>query len=63
VPPGYTSAELSLKFLEEMNIIVTPGNGFGPNGEGYFRISLTVPDARIEEAVARIAKSHTHQHK
>ncbi len=62
VPPGYTSAELALKFLEELNIIVTPGNGFGPNGEGYFRISLTVPDARIEEALQRIAKSHTHKH-
>lgn len=63
VPPGSTSAELALKFLEELNIIVTPGNGFGPNGEGYFRISLTVPDARIEEAIQRIAKSHTHQHR
>lgn len=62
VPPGYTSAELALKFLEELNIIVTPGNGFGPNGEGYFRISLTVPDARIEEALQRIAKSHAHKH-
>lgn len=63
VPPGCTSAELALKFLEEMSIVVTPGNGFGPHGEGYFRISLTVPDARIEEAVARIAKSHSHKHK
>lgn len=62
VPPGYTSAELSLKFLEELNIIVTPGNGFGANGEGYFRISLTVPDARIEEALGRIAKHHGHPH-
>ena len=44
-----------MKFLEELSIVVTPGNGFGPNGEGYFRISLTMPDARIEEAVARIA--------
>ena len=62
VPPGYTSAELCLRFLEEMSLVVTPGNGFGPNGEGYFRISLTVPDARIEEAIARIAKSHKHSH-
>lgn len=60
VPSGYTSAGLALKFLDEMSIVVTPGNGFGPNGEGYFRISLTVPDARLEEAVARIAKSHRH---
>lgn len=63
VPPGYTSSEITLKFLEEMSLIVTPGNGFGPNGEGFFRISLTVPDKRIEEAVARIAKSHKHPHK
>ena len=61
-PPGYTSAEISLKFLEEMSLIVTPGNGFGPNGEGYFRISLTVPDKRLEEAVSRIEKSHKHPH-
>lgn len=58
VPPGYTSAELCVKFLEEMNIVVTPGNGFGPNGEGYFRISLTVAESRIAEALARIKKSH-----
>jgi len=62
VPPGYTSAELALKFLEDMNIVVTPGNGFGPNGEGYFRISLTFPDARLEEALKRIGKSHKHLH-
>ena len=63
VPPGYTSAELALKFLEEMSVVVTPGNGFGPNGEGYFRISLTSPEARLEEALRRIAKSHPHPHK
>lgn len=57
VPPGYTSSELTLKLLEEMNLVVTPGNGFGPYGEGYFRISLTVPDERIQEAVQRIEKS------
>lgn len=60
VPPGYTSAELALKFLEELNIVVTPGNGFGPNGEGYFRISLTVAESRIMEALDRIKKSHPH---
>ncbi len=63
VPPGYTSAELALQFLEQMSIVVTPGNGFGPHGEGYFRISLTISETRLEEAVGRIAKSHTHPHK
>ncbi|HNX69084.1 MAG TPA: LL-diaminopimelate aminotransferase [Candidatus Omnitrophota bacterium] len=60
VPPGYTSSELALKFLEELNIVVTPGNGFGPNGEGYFRISLTMAESRIMEALDRIKKSHPH---
>lgn len=60
VPPGYTSSDLCLKFLEEMNIVVTPGNGFGPNGEGYFRISLTVAESRLLEALTRIKKSHSH---
>lgn len=60
VPPGYTSAELCLKFLDEMNIVVTPGNGFGPNGEGYFRLSLTVAESRIMEALDRIKKYHHH---
>ena len=62
VPPGSTSSELCLKFLTELNIVVTPGNGFGPNGEGYFRVSLTYPDGRIEEALRRIASTHKHPH-
>jgi LL-diaminopimelate aminotransferase len=37
--------------------VVTPGNGFGQHGEGFFRVALTVPEARIEEAVERIRKS------
>ena len=58
VPPGYTSQELALKLLEEAHIVVTPGNGFGPNGEGYVRVSLTHSEARLEEAVRRIEKIH-----
>jgi LL-diaminopimelate aminotransferase len=52
VPNGYTSSEFAKKLLEEKGIVVTPGNGFGDAGEGYFRISITNP--RIEEAVQRI---------
>ncbi len=58
VPPGYTSQELAMKFLDEAQIIVTPGNGFGPNGEGYVRASLTLKEERLEEALRRIAKIH-----
>ena len=62
VPAGYTSTELAVKFLEELNLVVTPGNGFGANGEGYFRVSLTVPEVRLEEALRRIEKIHHHPH-
>ncbi len=54
VPPGYTSAELVKLLLEKTNIITTPGIGFGPNGEGYIRMTLTVSKERLEEAVQRI---------
>lgn len=56
VPSGYSSAEFVTKLLEETGVVVTPGNGFGAPGEGYFRISLTVDTDRLEEAVSRIAR-------
>ena len=34
--------------------MVSPGSAYGPNGEGFFRISLTVPDARLAEAMERL---------
>ncbi len=54
VPKGYTSAEFVSLLLDKCGIVCTPGNGFGQYGEGYFRISLTVPTARLLEAVERI---------
>ncbi|MCM8774931.1 MAG: LL-diaminopimelate aminotransferase [Candidatus Omnitrophica bacterium] len=62
VPPGSTSTEFAMKCLDQMNLVVTPGNGFGANGEGYFRISLTVPENRIQEALRRIEALHQHPH-
>lgn len=63
VPPGYTSQELALKLLEDAQIVVTPGNGFGPNGEGYVRASLTISEERLQEALKRIERIHAHRHK
>lgn len=54
VPKGFSSAQFVEKLLEECAIICTPGNGFGEHGEGYFRISLTVPTQRLLEAAERI---------
>lgn len=56
VPPGYTSQELALQLLEKTHVVVTPGNGFGPNGEGYIRATLTISEDRLEEALKRIQK-------
>jgi LL-diaminopimelate aminotransferase len=43
-------------FLDESDIVVTPGNGFGKQGEGYVRMALTLPIARINQAVERLRK-------
>jgi LL-diaminopimelate aminotransferase len=54
VPRGYTSASFTRQVLEQADVVVTPGAAYGPSGEGYVRLSLTVPDERLEEAVRRI---------
>ncbi len=55
VPKGYTSASFAEYVLEKAAVIVTPGNGYGEYGEGYFRVALTVDKSRIEEAFTRMA--------
>ncbi len=54
VPEGYDSASFATHILEEANVIVPAGSAYGPSGEGFIRISLTTPDDRLEEAVARM---------
>lgn len=54
VPARYTSATFAAALLEKCDIVATPGNGFGENGEGYIRFALTVDKNRIKEAVKRI---------
>ncbi len=54
VPEGYTSASLATRLLEEAGLVVTPGNGFGEPGEGYFRIALTQNRKRLREAIERL---------
>ena len=59
VPPRHTSATFAKDLLEKADIVVTPGNGFGRYGEGYFRMALTVDKRRILEAIDRIGKKVT----
>ena len=56
VPNEYTSQEFTDKLLEEADVAVAPGNGFGEFGEGYIRVGLLVAEDRLEEAVERIGK-------
>ncbi|HYH57596.1 MAG TPA: LL-diaminopimelate aminotransferase [Thermoleophilaceae bacterium] len=57
VPEGYDSASYAEHVLDESGVVVSPGGAYGPNGEGFFRISLTVADERLTEAVERLRSS------
>jgi LL-diaminopimelate aminotransferase len=55
-PKGLPSMELCSRLIEEAHVVTVPGGGFGPAGEGYLRMALTVDVSRIKEAVERIGK-------
>jgi len=57
VPDGHSSASYCELVLEESGVVLSPGGAYGPNGEGFFRISLTIPDERLAEAVERLRSS------
>jgi LL-diaminopimelate aminotransferase len=55
IPESYKSSiEFCADLLEKTGVAVTPGVGYGPSGEGFFRITMTAPDSRIEEAMERL---------
>jgi len=54
LPDGIGSAEFARLALERHGVVILPGVGFGPGGEGYFRIALTVGPERLEEAAGRL---------
>jgi len=56
VPEGYTSMEFTSELLDKHGIVVTPGTGFGKNGEGYVRLSLTIPNAGLVKGLSRLAE-------
>lgn len=56
VPEGRSSVEFADYLLQEAHVAVTPGSGYGADGEGFIRISLTVPDDRLDEAIARMRR-------
>jgi LL-diaminopimelate aminotransferase len=54
VPAGFDSIGFAGHVLDQVGVNITPGVGFGAHGEGYFRLSVTAPDARLEEAMTRL---------
>ncbi len=56
VPEGYTSMGFADDLLEKVGVAVTPGTGYGKNGEGYVRLSLTIPDAGLVKGLSRLAE-------
>jgi LL-diaminopimelate aminotransferase len=58
IPPGYSSIDFTKKLLNETGIAVTPGIGYGREGEGYIRLSLTLPDDRLNQGIERLLAWH-----
>jgi LL-diaminopimelate aminotransferase len=56
VPEGHTSESFTTYLLDEADLVVAPGNGYGPTGEGFVRFSLTLGDDRLEEGVERLRR-------
>jgi len=54
IPEGFTSASFAAELLDKVDIVVTPGTGYGPSGEGYIRFSITLPDSRLDEGISRL---------
>jgi len=61
VPASYTSAQFASRLLDEAGVVVTPGLGYGPSGEGFIRFSLTTPDERVAEGIKRLETWHKKQ--
>jgi LL-diaminopimelate aminotransferase len=55
IPEGYGSVDFATDLIEQVGVVVTPGIGYGKNGEGYIRISLTIPDAGLVKGLSRLA--------
>jgi len=55
IPKDYTSVEFAMDLLDKVGVAVTPGVGYGKHGEGYVRLSLTVPDAAVVKGLSQLS--------
>jgi LL-diaminopimelate aminotransferase len=63
VPPDYSSLEFANDLLEQVNVVVIPGIGYGKYGEGYVRLSLTIPDAVLVKGLSHLSGWHNSKHR
>jgi LL-diaminopimelate aminotransferase len=56
--PGMSSTDFALNVLQKTGVVVTPGNAFGPGGEGYVRVSLIADCDRLGEALRRLKQAN-----
>jgi len=61
VPAGKTSSAFAEEIFDKASVVVASGTGYGKNGEGFVRFSLTVPDDRLKEACARMTRAFGRQ--
>ncbi len=57
VPGKESSMDFVKRLISEHGLVLTPGIGFGKEGEGFFRMALTVPNEQLEEAISRLEKA------
>jgi LL-diaminopimelate aminotransferase len=55
VPEGYNSVDFTADLLDQVSVAVTPGVGYGRSGEGYVRVSLTIPDVSLVKGLSRLS--------
>ncbi len=55
VPEGYSSVDFTANLLDQVGVAVTPGIGYGKNGEGYVRLSLTIADVTLVKGLSRLS--------
>ena len=56
LPEGVKSGEFAARLIDEVNVVVTPGRGYGEAGEGYIRCSLTIADDQLDRAIERLSQ-------
>lgn len=62
VPEGYNSIDFTADMLDQVGVAVTPGVGYGPSGEGYVRLSMTIPDASLVKGLSRLSGWRNKRH-